>query len=115
MKKSIMVVILILLTITCFARTPTDEECQKEVETALKNIADGKKSLAAADYMSAGICYDNRKEYNTSLDCFMKAAELRVDTKDDAGASADYESVADTYRTLKDEKNAVAYYNIAID
>jgi tetratricopeptide (TPR) repeat protein len=115
MKKAVILLLLLMLGMACYARTPTEEECQKEIETALKNIENGKKPLAAADYMSAGTCYDNRKEYNISLDCFMKAAELRVETNDSAGACADYDAVGDTYRTLNDEANAVKYFKISID
>jgi tetratricopeptide (TPR) repeat protein len=115
MKKSVILVLLILLAVTCFARTPTEEECQKEVQTALKNIEDGRKTLAASDYISAGTCYDNLKEYNKSLENFMAAAEVNLEISDNAGTCGAYKAVAGTYRTMKNEENAVKYYKLAIE
>lgn len=99
----------------CFARTPNVEECQKEIETALKNIENGKKPLAAADYVSAGSCFKNLKKYDTSLECFINASKLELETQDYAGACATHESVADAYGRLNNSEKAKEYYTLAID
>jgi hypothetical protein len=115
MKRALIFVLLIILTVGCFARTPTEGECQKEIETALKNIDNGKKPLASSDYTSAGTCFKNLKQYNKSLDCFINAAKLSIDTKDDAGVCADYQAVAGMYHQLQNEEKAKEFYTLAID
>jgi tetratricopeptide (TPR) repeat protein len=115
MKRVVIFVLLMVLAVACFARTPTEEECQKEIETALKNIDNGKKPLASSDYTSAGTCFKNLKQYNKSLDCFINAAKLSIDTKDDAGVCADYQAVAGMYHQLQNEEKAKEFYTLAID
>ena len=115
MRKLTYILALIALIGFCAAREmPSEEECYGEIQAALGNIKQDRENLAANDYMSAGVCYENRKEYEKAAECFLKAAELYNDFGSVRTASA-YSGVGDMYREMGDEEKAREYYHLAID
>ena len=106
---------LIALIGFCAAREmPSEEECYGEIQAALGNIKQERENLAANDYVSAGSCYKNRKEYEKAAGCFLKAAELYGEIGS-VGAASAYSSAGDMYRGMGDEEKARGYYHLAID
>jgi hypothetical protein len=116
MREAIIAIIFFILVGTSFAITmPSEEECAKEVDTALKNIEKGRKNLAGMDYTSGGSCYANRKDYQKAAELFLNAAQLFVEINDSGGASASYQNTGDMFIELNDTETAKKYYLLSID
>ena len=88
--------------------------CLKELnqyQDAIKRLEEAEKyDTERTDvYNLMGFCYFKLKEHEKAIDCFRKVLQLNP------SSAIDYANIASNYRDMGDKKNAVRYYQLALE